>query len=118
MTPRKTSDSNKDSVGIVAQRALYKDDVEDKFSVVLETSGTQILNIATNPLLLIFGLYAVSVFGGTVGSMKNRFLVMIGVKKKSDVPDITITKVKAEDQPFEVYECQKCRMQMRPAKGR
>jgi DNA-directed RNA polymerase subunit RPC12/RpoP len=130
MTPRKRMNKDeKSAVDIVGSysSSLYDDVDEGKKTVfsrekVLDSQLRVILNLATSPLSIIFFMYIFIYAKTNVGDVLNILLVKVGWRKAADVKgnqrDRNLNDDELKVLPFEVYECEKCQMQMRPAKGR
>lgn len=104
-----------DSIGrskLDSYDAVYKDAGSEKVGLTLDSPGTKILEIIFNPIALVFALYFVLVGYTQVGAMINSVLATLRLRKRDNVAATAV------DEPFQVYECDNCGMQMRPAKGR
>lgn len=109
-----TSDVEK--TDFIAYNSLYKKDKEDKMSVVLDSPVMKVVDLIFNPIALVFTLYfsilGYNKFSSFFSSLRS---LLTGKKNKSED---TTTVAKLEELPYQVFECEVCEMQMRPAKGR
>jgi hypothetical protein len=120
MTPRmRINRDEKGGVDIVGYSSLYDEEEEDSSTVgaVLEKPISNLISLGTNPLALITVIYVFSLTKLRVAKLLEKWGV-IQKDRMRDVPLSKEEKEKLDAQPFEIYECEKCTMQMRPAKGR
>lgn len=101
---------------IVAYESVYKENKEDRVSVVLDSPIMKIFGVIFNPLALIITLYITILSSGKIGDFFSRVGSIFGGKGKNNQSTAPIEKV--EELPYQVFECEVCQMQMRPAKGR
>eukprot|EP00600_Ochromonadales_sp_CCMP1393_P008002 CAMPEP_0174971066 /NCGR_PEP_ID=MMETSP0004_2-20121128/9770_1 /TAXON_ID=420556 /ORGANISM="Ochromonas sp., Strain CCMP1393" /LENGTH=225 /DNA_ID=CAMNT_0016220943 /DNA_START=47 /DNA_END=724 /DNA_ORIENTATION=+ len=101
---------------IVAYDALYEEETEDRVSIALDSPVAKILDIVTNPVALVVFLYFSILTGSKITNFWNKVLTAIGWREKSDEPVAVVEKM--EELPYQVFECEVCEMNMRPAKGR
>ena len=108
------SETDEASPDFIAYNSLYKKDKEDKMSVVLDSPVMKVVDLIFNPIALVFTLYF-SILGYNKFSGFFSFITsLLTGKKKSPEEKV----VKFEELPYQVFECEVCEMQMRPAKGR
>ena len=109
--------SSKDSTKITASNSLYKQIKEEKAlrDKVIDSGFGKFIGMVLNPTTLLLGMY-VATYGWSGVIWLQRFLKIFGMgtlaknSKNKTVP--------VEDLPFQTYECEKCGMQMKPARGR
>jgi hypothetical protein len=112
VTVRRQYSTNSDQAHLVAYDSVYKDSGIDKVGTVMDSPAMKVLEIASNPIALIFALYFVLVGYTQVGSFFNGILSALWLRKR-DKPATPVAEM-----PFQVFECEVCEMQMRPARGR
>jgi hypothetical protein len=112
----------------LAYDGLYKEVKEDKFAVVRDSPFAKGLSILFSPGLLCLAIYFSS-FGWSKILWLGRKLNLV---KKASPPkktgsataaatvdvDAPEKPVSVESLPFQIYECEKCGMELRPARGR
>lgn len=98
---------------LVAYDAIYSDDKEDRVSVVLDSPVSKVLDLVFNPFALVLTLYFFILGINKIEGLFSRILSIFGRKPKDEAPSVSL-----EDLPYQVFECEVCQMQMRPAKGR
>lgn len=98
---------------IIGYDAVYKEQ-DDSATVMLDSPALKVLGILFNPMALIFALYFVLVGYTHVGSLITNILYTLRLKQRNSKSSNNLE----EDLPFQVFECDVCEMQMRPAKGR
>lgn len=102
---------------IVAYESVYNDDKEDRVSIIMDNKVfSKISTVLTNPLALLMSIYLIIIFYNKIGDSFNSFLSIFSKTKKDKRQDSTLTKL--VELPYQVFECENCQMQMRPAKGR
>ena len=108
-------------VDVVAFDSVYDDEKEDKVSVVLDSPFSRVINVAFNPIALVVSLYVFILASNKISDFFSSILAAVGLRKKDELLPSEKEKKKKEEleaMPFQVFECEKCQMQMRPAKGR
>jgi len=98
---------------------VYKEVKEDKVAKVMDSSVLKVFEVLFNPLSLCIALYASSVGWSQVlwiqkllkvfgkGSLANG---KAGSSKEAPNPEA--------DLPYQIFECERCGMELRPARGR
>jgi hypothetical protein len=104
---------------LVAYNSAYgdeDDEQEDRMGSIMDSQTmSTVVDVVTNPMSLIMVGYAIF-FGTTfVSGLVMTILRQLGLFKK---PEPTAAEKKLQDVPFQVFECEVCQMQLRPAKGR
>lgn len=115
MRVSKLASSTQSTNRIIAYDAVYKE-IDDRAGLVMDSPALKVLGILFNPLALIFALYFVLVGYTQVGAIFTNLMYVLRLKERD-------TKAKnssesAPDVAFQVFQCDVCEMQMRPAKGR
>lgn len=99
-------------VSVVARKSLYKVSKVGRASII-EVVAMKIWEVLTDPMQLLSFMYftgmAIMVMQGLAGKFQT-FL-----RRKSDTKETTLVTADIAQQ---VYECDNCHMQMRPARGR
>ena len=95
---------------------------ETKVEKVLDSSAGKFLGILLQPSTLLLFMWAAGNWSTWMQkTWVQKFLKIFGrgklAKNATDDPDAKPV-VLAEDLPFQTFECEKCQMQMKPAKGR
>lgn len=99
----------------VADYSLYKQSKDDRISsIVMDSPVSKILELVFNPLSLCLMLYFSSVGLSKIVWLQ-KILKIFG---KGTLAKPNLKEKEEELPPFEVYECEKCKMEMRPARGR
>lgn len=104
-----------EATDLVAYDAVYSDEKEDRVSIVLDSPVSKVLDIVFNPFALVITLYFFILGANKFEDFFSRVLSIFGKKPKKEDNK---PSVKVEDLPYQVFECEVCQMQMRPAKGR
>jgi hypothetical protein len=112
VTVRKQHSAKSEHAQLVAYDTVYKESVDDKVGIVMDSPAMKVLEIVSNPIALVFALYFVLVGYTQVGSFFNGILSALRLRKR-DKPAVPVAEM-----PFQVFECAVCEMQMRPARGR
>lgn len=113
---RSESISDDSITNIVAYESVYNDEKEDRVSIIMDNKVfSKVFSVLTNPLALIMSIYLIIVFYNKIGDSFNQFLSIFG-KGKDKRLESTVSKL--VELPYQVFECENCQMQMRPAKGR
>jgi hypothetical protein len=104
-------------MGIVAAYdGVYEEEKEDRMFQLVESPALKVISILLNPSTMVLVLYLTSV-GWSKVLWLQKFFKIFGkgtlVKKPGEAnePD-------AEELPFQTFECEVCKMEMRPARGR
>jgi len=112
---------------VQAYEAVYEDDkpngIQEKVADALDSRMLSDIGLFVNPLTICLGLYVSGLcqVGMSRVTWFQKILKIFGKgtlvtkdKETGKIRDIT-----EEDlEPFEVYECEKCKMELRPARGR
>lgn len=96
---------------------VYKEYKEEKMEKVLDSRAGQVIGFLFNPSVLLLMLW----FSGNWVSWTQKSWVqkVLGVFGKGKLaPKEDGTKPVIADLPFQIFECEVCKMEMRPAKGR
>jgi hypothetical protein len=110
--------SSKDSkTDIIAYDAVYKENKEDVFETVIDSPLLNVIGILFNPLTLVLALYFSSVAWSNVLWFQ-QILKIFGKGKLVENKNSKEKTPSIEDLPFQTFECQKCGMELRPARGR
>lgn len=115
MKVHRTVSSSHEIKDIVPYDSVYKE-FDDKRTEMMDSPAVKVLGILFNPMALIFALYFVLVGYTQVGSFITNVLCTLRLKKRSMPAGDSLGEVL--NAPFQVFECDVCEMQMRPAKGR
>lgn len=121
----------------ISYETIYNDDKEDRVSTIVDNRTiSQVLGLITNPLALLLFIYTVLLGYNKVVDTWNNMISLIFKRKGKDNSSNSNTNNKGSitssssntqlqstvntiiDLPFQIYECEICQMQMRPAKGR
>eukprot|EP01041_Mallomonas_annulata_P001370 gene1370-2643_t len=97
--------------------SVYEEQVEDQKNIIekaIDSPFSKVLEICFNPTTLLLALYVSSV-GWSKVLWFQRILKIFG-KGALASGDGKVETV--EDLPFQIFECEKCQMEMRPARGR
>eukprot|EP01039_Chlorochromonas_danica_P010378 gene10378-11493_t len=102
-------------VDVLAMRSLYKEEKVNKTHVMLDRVVGKVLTVVFNPVFFVLSIYFFLVGYKKIcdffGGIFSRFS---GKKNVEAVPAAAVKEATA----FQVFECEKCHMQLRPAKGR
>ena len=118
---KKRSEINDKQIDIVggAYNTVYRERKEEVVEKVLDSPISAVFGILFNPTTMVLALYFSSI-AWTKVKWINNLLKVFGVK--SNVNEDSKNAVKGakpvDDLPFQIFECSKCQMEMRPAKGR
>ena len=104
-------------VGVIAAYdSVYEEEKEDKMIEIVDSPALKVLSVLLNPSTMVLALYLSSVGWSRVLWLQ-KFFKIFGkgtlVKKKGEEE----SAVEA-DLPFQTFECEVCKMEMRPARGR
>lgn len=112
-TLQDTNSVSRQAPCLQAYESVYQDTTSafDSDGVV-STVTSKALEIMFNPVALVFVIYFVAVGYTQLGNLAKSILKFI-TQERSDIHTELVV-----DTPFQVFECEKCHMQMRPAKGR
>ena len=120
----------------ISYETIYNDDKEDRVSTIVDNRTiSQVLGLITNPLALLLFIYTVLLGYNKVVDTWNNMISLIFKRKgkdnssnsnsnsKGSITSSSNTQLQSTvntiiDLPFQIYECEICQMQMRPAKGR
>lgn len=97
----------------IALRSLYKEEAEQKYEV--DSPFTKVIDVVFNPVALIVSIYVIILGYGKVSQFLPTLFGIFGNKEKSN--ELKAAQ-KLADLPYQIFECEVCKMQMRPAKGR
>jgi len=103
---------------IVAFDSVYEDVVEEKTVIekAVDSPLSKVLEVCFNPTTLLLAVYLSSI-GWSKVTWLQQILKIFGkgtLVKKNDGS----AEVEVEELPFQIFECEKCKMEMRPARGR
>mmetsp|Transcript_28223 Transcript_28223/g.38851 ORF Transcript_28223/g.38851 Transcript_28223/m.38851 type:complete len:241 (+) Transcript_28223:3-725(+) len=101
-----------DEADIIGFHSVYKD---EETATVVDSPLSKVVDVVFNPLSLIVSLYVVILGYGKATQFLPKFLNFIGWNKKSAA---SASNSETPDLPYQIFECEICQMQMRPAKGR
>jgi hypothetical protein len=104
-------------VGVVAAYdEVYEEEKEDRMFQLVESPALKVLSVLLNPSTMVLVLYLTSV-GWSKVIWLQKFFKIFGkgtlVKKPGDTAGQAV-----EELPFQTFECEVCKMEMRPARGR
>jgi hypothetical protein len=104
-------------VGVVAAYdSVYEEEKEDKMIEIVDSPALKVLSVLLNPSTMVLALYLSSV-GWSKVLWVQKFFKIFGkgtlVKREGEAAAKDET-----DLPFQTFECEKCKMEMRPARGR
>lgn len=120
----------------ISYETIYNDEKEDRVSTIVDNRTiSQVLGLITNPLALLLFIYTVLLGYNKVVDTWNNIISLIFKRKgkdkssnsnsnsKGNITSSSNTQLQSTvntiiDLPFQIYECEICQMQMRPAKGR
>lgn len=96
---------------------VYKEYKEEKLEKIIDSQAGQIVSFLFNPSVLLLMLW----FSGnwvswTQKTWVQKILAMFGKGKLAPKEDGT--KPVVTELPFQIFECEVCKMEMRPARGR
>ena len=95
---------------------VYKEYKEDKVAEVIENPLFRVFGILFNPTSMLVALYLSSIGWSKVLWLQRIFrLFGRGTLVKKPGKE---SKVPEEDLPFQIFECEVCQLEMRPARGR
>jgi len=125
-TTERTSESK--PVTIVALNSVYKERKEDVVDKVMDSPLSAIFTILFNPVTMVLALYFWSMAWSKVSWLQKFLFIFgkgeLGGKKNSGgggggASSGTVAATEdSEDNSYQIFECEKCRMEMRPARGR
>jgi DNA-directed RNA polymerase subunit RPC12/RpoP len=92
--------------------AVYRDVASSSSQSPFAGYAMKALEVAFNPIALVFVLYFMVAGYTQLGALTSNILTFLRLRERNKADAI------APDVPFQVFECEKCHMQMRPAKGR
>ena len=100
--------------------SLYNERKEEIADKVMDSPIANIFTILFNPTSLVLALYFSSIAWSKVSWMQ-RLLTMVGrgdtkTKGKSSAASAGVDS--SDSSPLQIFECEVCQMEMRPAKGR
>lgn len=107
--------SQREQARIIAYETLYQETKEDKVSIVLDSPIVKALQVCLNPTTLLLAIYLSSIGWSNVLWLQ-KILKIFG--KGSLVSKDGQPVIPVQDLPFQIFECEKCQLEMRPAKGR
>ena len=111
------SQERSECVGVVAAYdEVYEEEKEDRMFQLVESPALKVLSVLLNPSTMVLVLYLTSV-GWSKVQWLQKFFKIFGkgtlVKKPGEAGDQDV-----EELPFQTFECEVCKMEMRPARGR
>jgi hypothetical protein len=108
-----TGNGKDKSASIIASYhpSVYEVEKEDTVSMVLDSPVTKVFHLMTNPIALVLALYF-SING------YNKFNEIAAFFRKRSKSAKEGEGGVQEALPYQVFECESCEMQMRPARGR
>jgi len=101
-------------------KSTYKETKEDKVINVMDSPVAKVVGVLLNPTTLLLALYFSSV-GWSQVLWLQKILNVFGkgsLNKKADGTEETAAAAALAALPFQIFECESCGMEMRPAKGR
>lgn len=105
-------DLDVNAASIVAYDAVYDDRRAEKIESIYESPRGFFLTIFSNPWYLLLSFYMGAVAWNNKGNISRYFKGLFGME--TEPPPVK----NVEEMAFQVFECERCGMQMRPAKGR
>ncbi len=107
--------STAEEAKLVGRSNLYRTEkVADKKTAVIQSSMSKVFNFVTNPFSFMVGLYIFAFGANQISDLKDKLF-----GKKTEKVVKTKEEIEAEqNMPFQVFECERCGMQLRPARGR
>ena len=111
------SQERSECVGVVAAYdEVYEEEKEDRMFQLVESPALKVISVLLNPSTMVLVLYLTSV-GWSKVIWLQKFFKIFGkgtlVKKPGDAANQD-----EEELPFQTFECEVCKMEMRPARGR
>ena len=107
-----------DDAQIVGAYNVYKEEKENKvMDAISSTPVMNVFGILFNPTSLLLVLYFSSI-GWSQVLWLQKFLSLFGRGTLAKKPGEKGYTPPVEELPFQTYECEKCKMEMRPARGR
>lgn len=95
--------------------SVYQEAKEDKVVEIMDSPALKVVGILFNPSTLVLALYLSSI-GWSKVLWLQKFLSVFGRGTLVKRPGETAKPV--EELPFQTFECEVCKMEMRPARGR
>ena len=115
---QQSKDKNGNEAKLVAFDTVYKEYKEDRVANTLDSPVVKFLGVLLNPTSMLLILYLSSIGWSRVLWLQ-RFLSIFGrgvlVNKEKRAPG---TPLPEEELPFQIFECEVCKLEMRPARGR
>jgi hypothetical protein len=96
---------------------VYKEYKEEKIEKVMDSKIGQAMGILFSPTTLLLAMYVATNFASWTQKTWVQRLFSVFGRGGSSKNDKAI-KPKVEDLPFQTFECEVCKMEMRPARGR
>ena len=111
-SPKQTA---REAVQLVAYDAVYEDekDSNNKAFEVMDSPAMKFVGFLFNPSTLVLVLYLSSI-GWSKVLWLQKFLSVFGRGTLVKRPG----QAEVKELPFQTFECEKCKMEMRPARGR
>lgn len=112
----KTAFEREEQHVVAAFDSVYDDDKEEFALKVVDSPALKILGFLLNPSTMVLALYLSSIGWSKVLWLQKIFSffgkgVLVKKPGQKDEPSV-------EDLPFQTFECEVCKMEMRPARGR
>lgn len=101
-------------VDILAMRSLYKEEKVNKTHIILDRAVSKVLTVVFNPVFFVLSIYFFLVGYKKIGDFFGGIFSRFSGKKNVEAVPAAVKEATA----YQVYECEKCQMQLRPAKGR
>jgi len=100
---------------IIAYESVYDDKPEGRVSLALKGPVSNMIAIVLNPMSMVFALYLSSI-AWSKATFTQKILAIFG--RGSLVRRSKKEQAILDSKPYQVFECDKCKMELRPAKGR
>lgn len=123
---RKRLGFEKAEAKIVAYDAVYKEVEEDKLTRIMDKPFMKFFELLFSPITLCLLMYVATYGVAQVVWLQKIFKIFgMGTLAKKNKSDGKVDKsseevesVESDETPFQIFECESCGMEMRPAKGR
>ncbi|KAJ1429054.1 hypothetical protein B484DRAFT_62400 [Ochromonadaceae sp. CCMP2298] len=104
---------------LVAYNSAYADDDDDKediMTVIMDSPVGRVVGVVFNPMMFVTSSYVVLMSGNVIFQTFKTILTKLGVVKKDE--NAPPTAAELDKMPYQIFECEVCQIQLRPAKGR